>query len=238
MTRFIQLPRSDDFSANAFAINFLINQISHRFHHKPLKWEYAFESSGDKSSFVTISTPEPPENLALFNKYFHYISADRWGPRLTTPLSDDEVHQGNLAKDGRYTIHYLSENANKRLPNPDIPLRKEKAGITLLRQVQSWLGEISPGTRIKPQLIKAADIGTIEFSYEKPYSLSPFFRATNVGFGLSYTLPVIAALLSLPKGGLVLLENPEAHLHPKGQSQMGCNGTRCRCRNTGDRRNS
>jgi len=34
-------------------------------------------------------------------------------------------------------------------------------------------------------------------------------------------LPIIVALLSLPKNGLILLENPEAHLHPKGQTLMG-----------------
>ena len=34
-------------------------------------------------------------------------------------------------------------------------------------------------------------------------------------------LPVIVALLSAKKGGLVLLENPEAHLHPKGQTRLG-----------------
>ena len=42
-----------------------------------------------------------------------------------------------------------------------------------------------------------------------------------MGFGLSCILPIITALLSLPKDGLVLLENPEAHLHPRGQTLMG-----------------
>ncbi|MEN8216093.1 MAG: DUF3696 domain-containing protein [Pseudomonadota bacterium] len=185
--------------------------------HDPMKWEYNLE---DKT-FVTVSMPDPQNDLALFNNYFHYLSADRWGPRLTTPLSDDDIRLGNLAKDGRYTIHYLAENRSKLLLNPDIPLREEEAGETLFRQVQSWLGEISPGTRIEPQLIRGADIGTINFSFEGEDGLSPPFRPTNVGFGLSYTLPIIVALLSLPKGGLVLLENPEAHLHPKGQTIMG-----------------
>lgn len=188
----------------------------------PMKWEYIFEFSEGKVSFVTASMPEPHENLALFNNSFHYLSADRWGPRLTTPLSDDDIRLGNLAKDGRYTIHYLAQNEEEPLPNPDIPLREEKANRTrLLHQVQSWLGEISPGTRIVPQLIRGADIGTVNFSFEGRDGPSPPFRPTNVGFGLSYTLPIIVALLSLPKGGLVLLENPEAHLHPKGQTLIG-----------------
>ena len=44
-----------------------------------------------------------------------------------------------------------------------------------------------------------------------------------MGFGLSYTLPIIVALLSstIIPGTVVLIENPEAHLHPKGQTEMG-----------------
>jgi predicted ATPase len=43
-----------------------------------------------------------------------------------------------------------------------------------------------------------------------------------VGFGLSYTLPVITALLvsTIVPGSLVIIENPEAHLHPRGQTEM------------------
>ena len=41
----------------------------------------------------------------------------------------------------------------------------------------------------------------------------------NVGFGLSYTLPVLTALLA-PKGSMCLIENPEAHLHPRGQTKL------------------
>jgi predicted ATPase len=47
------------------------------------------------------------------------------------------------------------------------------------------------------------------------------YRSTNVGFGITYVLPVIVALLSSSPGALVLLENPEAHLHPQGQAKVG-----------------
>ena len=47
------------------------------------------------------------------------------------------------------------------------------------------------------------------------------FRSTGVGFGISYTLPVVLALLSVNPDALILLENPEAHLHPQGQFMMG-----------------
>jgi predicted ATPase len=42
-----------------------------------------------------------------------------------------------------------------------------------------------------------------------------------MGFGVTYTLPVILAGLTAGKDGILIVENPEAHLHPAGQSQMG-----------------
>jgi predicted ATPase len=51
--------------------------------------------------------------------------------------------------------------------------------------------------------------------------LGEWVRPANTGFGFSYALPVIVAGLATPVGGTLLIENPEAHLHPAGQSAMG-----------------
>lgn len=45
-------------------------------------------------------------------------------------------------------------------------------------------------------------------------------RPTNIGFGLTYVLPIVVACLSAKPGTLILLENPEAHPHPQGQTWM------------------
>lgn len=42
-----------------------------------------------------------------------------------------------------------------------------------------------------------------------------------MGFGLSYALPIVVGGLVAAKDGLLIVENPEAHLHPQGQSNMG-----------------
>ena len=48
-----------------------------------------------------------------------------------------------------------------------------------------------------------------------------FHSPVHTGFGLTQVLPVIVAGLSAAKGDVILLENPEVHLHPAGQAQMG-----------------
>lgn len=46
------------------------------------------------------------------------------------------------------------------------------------------------------------------------------FRPINVGYGYSYILPVIVGALLARKGNILIIENPEAHLHPGAQSRL------------------
>ena len=43
---------------------------------------------------------------------------------------------------------------------------------------------------------------------------------TDVGFGVSQILPVLVLLYYVPKGSIVMLEQPEIHLHPSVQSDL------------------
>ena len=92
-------------------------------------------------------------------------------------------------------------------------LQGEAEGKTFSYVLSGWLQKISPDVKFKPQLAKQADIS---------YSLYDQHRSSNVGYGLSYSLPVIVALLlgTLNQDSLVLIENPEAHIHPRGQYEM------------------
>ena len=71
--------------------------------------------------------------------------------------------------------------------------------------------------RVQINLKKDIDLISLQYYYgdSNPY------RSTNFGFGISYTLPIIVAILSSPPETLIIIENPEAHLHPKGQAKMG-----------------
>ncbi|MCK5523174.1 MAG: DUF3696 domain-containing protein [Thiomargarita sp.] len=90
---------------------------------------------------------------------------------------------------------------------------------TLNLQVEAWLNQISPGIRLNLTDNHRMDLINLQYSFPKQRKAQ--YRATNVGFGITFVLPVIVALLSSSPGALVLLENPEAHLHPQGQAKMG-----------------
>ena len=94
---------------------------------------------------------------------------------------------------------------------------------TLLKNVEAWLTEISPGISLKTQLYPNMDKVKLSFQYDtgKQYVKTNEFRPTNVGFGITYILSVIVTILAARKGDILIIENPEAHLHPKGQSRIG-----------------
>jgi predicted ATPase len=60
----------------------------------------------------------------------------------------------------------------------------------------------------------------LSYGFGSGVSSSNRYRPTNVGFGLTYALPIVIACLSAKPGSLILLENPEAHLHPQGQTWL------------------
>ncbi|MCE2717686.1 MAG: AAA family ATPase [Dolichospermum sp.] len=156
-------------------------------------------------------------NSGLFNDNFHYLKAERIAPRNYFQMSDFKVRQHQqIGSQGEFTPHFLSINEYKKIPHTQLSHPSAQSDI-LKSQVEAWLGEISPGTRVDIELHPGMDVVNLQYSYED----NNFYRSTNVGFGITYTLPIIVAILSATSDTLILLENPEAHLHPRGQSKMG-----------------
>ena len=48
-----------------------------------------------------------------------------------------------------------------------------------------------------------------------------FIESPNIGFGISYALPIIVEGLVAEDDRYLIVENPEAHLHPSAQTGMG-----------------
>ncbi len=179
-------------------------------------WDFKYNREVDVLDLVLPTDPELYK-LSLFKDNFHYLQAERFGPRPFFEVSDFQVRQhGQLGTRGEYTAHFLSIYRDKDIPNRKLN-HSEAKSLNLRDQVEAWMGEISPGTRI--EIKSNSDMDLVSFQYS--YGLSNPYRATNAGFGITYTLPIIVAVLASPSGTLILIENPEAHLHPRGQAKIG-----------------
>lgn len=161
------------------------------------------------------------KSFSLFNHNFQYLEAERTGPKTDYPTSySDVMDEHQLGIQGEYTVHYLNAFGNSIKVPKELQHPQAKSDI-LIHQVSAWLGEISPGIKINTTEISGTDRVILDYQFAHGNQYSNSFRPQNVGFGISYVLPVITALLSYEWGKLIIVENPESHIHPKGQAAMG-----------------
>lgn len=163
----------------------------------------------------------PDKDLSLFTKKFQYLSADRISPKTAYEASDYSIKDLNsIGNHGEYTAHYIAENGLEALPIKALK-HPEAPSNSLLDNLDKWMSEISPGIRIHAQLHQAMNSVSLSYAFEQGKEMTADFKPQNVGFGLTFVLPVLVAILRAHPGDMVIIENPEAHLHPGGQSVLG-----------------
>ena len=156
----------------------------------------------------------PPIGGNLF-----YVNAERVGPRKLYPLLETAGHKGNIGARAEMALAHWQTRQSLVLREDD-PRGAGQSVRTLSAILEYWLDAVSPGAHLQLEAIEDADALLARFSFDRPGDVETRpYRATNVGFGLSYTLPVLIALLS-SRGTMCLIENPEAHLHPRGQTKL------------------
>jgi len=157
----------------------------------------------------------------LFGEDFYYLKAERIGPRTAFDSIDSGSSRFNpIGNAGEYCAWLLA--GHERKPIASESLLHENEPLNELRsQVEAWLSEIGQTPRIHLDEYHSMDRVSMQFSFMRDGIPSGNYRPTNVGFGLTYTLPIFVAALLAKPGAILMIENPEAHLHPKGQSAMG-----------------
>lgn len=163
---------------------------------------------------------------------FDYICAARLGPTTSLPVMDHGEKKITVGSMGEYLVDYFS--FFNEISVNDNMLHVSSDSKTLEIQLNSWMSEISPGIKLHFSKVEKHDMSHVEVDT---------FRSTNTGFGISYALPIVLCLLVLTskegaekvtnisaqswitshtdQSPLLIIENPEAHLHPRGQTAMG-----------------
>lgn len=166
------------------------------------------------------SSPVGPAAVVpgYFTAGFQYLHADRISPAEFYPRDHHvAIGRGFLGVRGEHTVNFLRHHARDEVPEG--PLRHPRAeSARLLDQAAAWMGELCPGVDLQAETIEGTDSVRLSYGFDGPRGTRR--RPTNVGFGLTYALPIVVACLTARRGSLVLLENPEAHLHPRGQTRM------------------
>ena len=160
------------------------------------------------------------EEESLFGKGFCYLGAEHIRPQNTYNAAQwDREGINPLGNHGEYAVPFLSlEGDSFRVPD-ELCLDSGKTN-SLFDQTSAWISELSPGANIRAQSIPFEDRAKLDISYSGQRLDSASFLPVNIGFGIHYVLPLVVALLTADEHGLLLIENPESHLHPRGQSKM------------------
>ncbi|WP_373002629.1 AAA family ATPase [Sulfurimonas sp.] len=169
-------------------------------------------------------SPSSTTGALSFVEYFDFIGADRFGPK-SFHHTDSNFSRINVGKLGEYTALILHNHKFKTLG-----LGKG----SLIVNVNSWLCKIFGYVDIDTTFIKEANIAMLKVKNHP--LLDNHESPVNMPYGVSYLLPIIVSCLvrQIPKDRLfddyepteeenemVIIENPEAHLHPAAQSKLG-----------------
>ena len=141
-----------------------------------------------------------------------YITAERIPPQDTYSLETPHISDV-VGPRGEYAISMLHEREDE--PVLDELVIQEFPGL-LLRQVEERMRILFPGFRINLQRAGNSLILGLRIS-----DSSRFHNPTHAGSGLMQILPIVVAILAANKGDIIMIENPEIHLHPAGQVLIG-----------------
>ena len=156
---------------------------------------------GGHTPTVEISSRFEADFENLFSRIL-YLGPLREYPRRHYPWKGD--HPKDIGQYGEKTTSALLSGRIRRLPVDE--------------QIPKWLQRL--------ELIDSYDVQPIFDTggdYEllvKQYKNGPEVPLTDVGFGVSQVLPVLILCYYAPEGSILILEQPEAHLHPKVQSEL------------------
>lgn len=143
-----------------------------------------------------------------------YITAERVGPREVYTLEDRQIAPV-VGPAGEHAVSVLNWGRDEPVLEA---LTLEGKPNTRLRQVEERMCMFFPGCALSVQQVPQANAVTLGLRTSDD---TDFHRPIHVGFGLTQVLPIVVAALSASAGDLLLIENPEVHLHPAGQALMG-----------------
>lgn len=190
-----------------------------------LNFSFSYSDVETYDTFLPANSSMPDINLvkkcSLFTNDFQYISAFRYGPQKGYERDTDVVqtHQQISKVNGQceYVVHYLHHFAKKEcLPELLFDGSEDR---DLKTQVQYWMQQVSP--RISISIEPNESDFKLKYKYSRDGKMmTDAMAALNVGYGVTYVLPIVVAILSANPGSLILIENPEAHIHPRAQAEL------------------
>ena len=149
-------------------------------------------------------------NIIKKGENLFYLNETRIGPEDSAKHTDlDDI--GDRAD---FVLSYLYKHKSDEI-SPELV---RSASKTLSQNVDYWLQYFfEKNVELKVEKSPDPKILGVSFNYDELEDVLP----TQLGAGLSYAAEIIITCLRAKPGQIVIIENPEIHLHPAAQSKMG-----------------
>lgn len=185
-----------------------------------INWTFEASATRPSTSIACINAPNEElcraKAFSIFHSDFHYLVAERVGPRDLQPMADQPYISTGFA--GEYTAFAISQaEAEGKMVSESLRLDTDSGLFRVA--LESWMGQLVPGTQVFTT--SHPDLNRIQMSIGRRGATVRALPPANTGFGISYSLPVVVSGLLATPGSMLIVENPEAHLHPAAQTAIG-----------------
>ena len=155
---------------------------------------------GKQTLDVVFDADRYPDEVNAIFQNCNYVAADRRGPVLYEEKRDRNPYNP-VGKNGENVLNSIAKNSK------------------LQEKINHWVGYIMDGGGMKIDG-EGKNSAVLSLNITMPNSNeNSRFKAINCGFGYSYVLSIVVNALTMDKGPLII-ENPEAHLHPMAQVRL------------------
>lgn len=179
--------------------------------------ERALRFDGGEGIDVEADGHEESVSVIKCLSQLQFLSAVREGTLDGFPVPDLESRAyRNVGVDGRYAPFAYEKFADDEIAEPR--RHPSEPASSLRKQVDAWMAHLFPGAQASVQYFPQLSLLGLQFRCSL---IGDWMRPANVGYGFSYAFPLIIALLTARDGQTVIVDSPEAHLHPSAQSAMG-----------------
>ena len=186
-------------------------------------WKFKPKKNNLTGDFVPITGAlmSNIKDISVFNDNFQYLSASRFSKNESNTFAVESNRQLSLERGQAelvaHFLYYWGKEKKEKVRFENL-IHPSTFDNNIISQTSAWEREISPNVNVVP--VRSGNSYVIKYSFNKSGDVTNEFSSDNVGYGLSYALPIIVAVLSANTNSLILIENPEAHLHPRGQSEL------------------